>query len=193
MNSMFENCCFRVTFVRVPRERDEVPFLSNPWQSKKRGKKNCRVHADSRPPPSISLPHPLSLSYFKDMPALAWPWPPEGAFYTSLGPVPELSSTFAAFTKGDPKGYRAENILKKIKAPSKEELKCVSTVELGGSLVSFIKAAIGPITYHQVFFTAMSWAAIIEGNRFILWAQRQDRDGWWKLQASSFQHHVANL
>lgn len=33
----------------------------------------------------------------------------------------------------------------------------------------------------------MSQAAIIEGNRFILWAQRQDIDGWWKLQAGMQQ------
>lgn len=50
-------------------------------------------------------------------------------------------------------------------------------------IVPFIKAAIRPITYHHVFFTAVSQAAITKGNRFIPWAGKQDGDGWCKLKS----------
>lgn len=37
----------------------------------------------------------------------------------------------------------------------------------------------------------MSQAVITKGNRFIPWAQKRDKDGWWNLQGGRFQHRVA--
>lgn len=68
--------------------------------------------------------------------------------------------------------------LRKLKLQAQES-ESVSDYRSGWQLrVAFIKAAIRPIIYHHVFFTAVSRAAITRGNRFISWALKQDRDGW---------------
>ena len=129
-----------------------------------------------------------------DTPALPWPRLPEGTCETPLAPAPELFACphVLLLTKGHFKASRAENVLKRIKAPSRGELKCVSDGRNGWQLrVSFIKLALRPIMYHHVFFTAVSQAVITKGNRFIPWAQKQDKDGWWNLQGGRFQHRVA--
>ena len=162
----------------------------------------------AQPPHSGSLTLSLSCSQFSQRrkrrpdspwtrlpcPALPQSWPPEGTCETPLAPAPELFSCphLLLLAKGHSRASRAENVLKKIKAPSRGELKCVSDYRSGWQFrVPFIKAAIRQIIYHHGFFTAVSQAAITKGNRFISWAPKQDRDGWWNLQAGGFQHRVA--
>ena len=160
--------------------------------------KNKEKHrVDAGPSPSVRIPHPQPLLHpvlpekeeetrsSTDTPALLWPRLPEGTCEAPPAPVPELFACphLLLLTKGHFKASRAENVLKKIKTPSRGELKCVSDGRNGWQFrVSFIKLAIRPIIYHHVFFTAVSQAVITKGNRFIPWAWKQDKDGWWNLQ-----------
>lgn len=80
--------------------------------------------------------------------------------------------------KATPELPEQRMFLRKLKLQAQES-ESVSDYRSGWQFrVPFIKAAIRPIIYHHVFFTAVSQAAITKGNRFISWALKQDRDGW---------------
>ena len=117
-----------------------------------KSKETHRVDAGRSPSARIPHPQPLPHSvvpekkeesrFSTDTPALPWPRLPEGTCETPLAPVPELFACphLLFLTKGHFKASRAENVLKKIKAPSRGELQCVSDGRNGWQLrVSFIK------------------------------------------------------
>lgn len=170
MNSMFETCYFKATVVNVPSK--EMNCLVSPTHTnKKREKKNRRIDADPRPSTPNQAPSPSPI------PNTSQPCPGHDRLRGPEGlPCSQCLSSLVHIR------CFCQRLLRSLQG--REELKCVSDCRSGQFRVSFIKAAIRPIIYHHVFFTAMSQAAIIEGNRFIPWAQRQDIDGWWKLQAS---------